>query len=76
MSLPQSRQKSCKRLINSLLSLAKPCVATLSTHVNIEWAYDKLVKKKDYLRTNTLRLCKKAIKNIEAVERGEFGYGF
>jgi uncharacterized protein YqeY len=41
-----------------------------------EWAYGKLVKEKDYLRTNTLRLCKKAIKNIEAVERGEFGFGF
>jgi uncharacterized protein YqeY len=40
------------------------------------WAYGKLVKEKDYLRTNTLRLCKKAIKNIEAVERGEFGFGF
>ena len=26
--------------------------------VTTEWAYDKLVTEKDYLRTNTLRLCK------------------
>lgn len=48
----------------------------ISVRANSRKTFEKLVKEKDYLRTNTLRLCKKAIKNIEAVERGEFGYGF
>ena len=37
MVIEQLKRKSCKRLVNSVLSLAKPCVATLSTHVTIEW---------------------------------------
>lgn len=48
----------------------------ISVRTNSRKTYAKLVKEKDYLRTNTLRLCKKAIKNIEAVEKGEFGCGF
>ena len=33
----QLASKSCKRLVNSVLLLAKPYVATLSIHVTTEW---------------------------------------
>ena len=38
----QLKRKSCKRLVNSVLSLARPCVATLSTYVSIEWEWGYL----------------------------------
>ena len=39
MVIEQLKRKSCKQLVNSVWSLAKPCVATLSTHVTIEWEW-------------------------------------
>ena len=37
MVIEQLKRKSCKQLVNSVLLLAKPYVATLSIHVTTEW---------------------------------------
>ena len=37
MVTEQLKRKSFKQIVKSVLSLAKPCVATVSTHVTIEW---------------------------------------